>query len=314
MPIPVSLVPTSDTFDEARYLGSHPDVAAAVAAGHFPNGRRHFDLHGSREGRKLRCADLIQAAMQRKIERIAPLIRQDLPHARRGIKYDFITDAVRAETGISETAAIAGEDYPDYTVAMIEELRDGLILDCGAGRRNVYYENVVNLDIVDYDTTDVIAVGEHLPFQDDTFDGVLSFAVLEHVRDPFACAREIVRVLKPGGRLLCAVPFLWPLHGYPHHYYNMTHQGLRALFDGDMIIDRQFLGPLNLPIWGLAMIVQTWAAGLTGSTRDEFLNVPLRDFLRDPAALLSESWVKALSEEKNFEIASSTLLHAHKKL
>jgi hypothetical protein len=26
------------------------------------------------------------------------------------------------------------------------------------------------------------------------------------------------------------VPFLQPLHGYPHHYYNMTGEGLRNLF------------------------------------------------------------------------------------
>ncbi|MEM1425531.1 MAG: hypothetical protein AAGF75_03105 [Cyanobacteria bacterium P01_H01_bin.130] len=38
-------------FDEAFYLESYPDVAAAVAAGQIPNGRSHFLASGIREGR-----------------------------------------------------------------------------------------------------------------------------------------------------------------------------------------------------------------------------------------------------------------------
>jgi SAM-dependent methyltransferase len=120
---------------------------------------------------------------------------------------------------------------------MIVSLPDGLLLDCGAGRRPTYYSNVVNYEIVDYDSTDVLGVGEYLPFKDDMFDAVISVAVLEHVCDPFRCATEISRVLKPGRRLICGVPFICPLHGYPHHYYNMTGQGLRALFEDKLEIE-----------------------------------------------------------------------------
>ena len=84
------------------------------------------------------------------------------------------------------------------TTETIHRLQDGLILDCGAGRRPIYYSNVVNFEIVAYDTTDVRGVGESLPFETDSFDAVFSFAVLEHVKDPFRCASEICRVLKPG--------------------------------------------------------------------------------------------------------------------
>ena len=42
-------------FDEAFYLESYPDVAAAVKAGHFPSGRAHYEAYGRREGR-LACA------------------------------------------------------------------------------------------------------------------------------------------------------------------------------------------------------------------------------------------------------------------
>jgi 2-polyprenyl-3-methyl-5-hydroxy-6-metoxy-1,4-benzoquinol methylase len=43
---------------------------------------------------------------------------------------------------------------------------------------------------------------EHLPFDDASFDRVLSFQVIEHLLDPAAGVRELVRVLKPNGWLI----------------------------------------------------------------------------------------------------------------
>ncbi len=50
------------------------------------------------------------------------------------------------------------------------------------------------------------AAGEHLPFPADHFDLVLSHEVLEHVQDDRLAVQEIVRCLKPGGRLVLFVP------------------------------------------------------------------------------------------------------------
>lgn len=41
-----------------------------------------------------------------------------------------------------------------------------------------------------------------LPYDDDSFDAVLSCGVLEHVSDPEGSLDEIFRILKPGGRVL----------------------------------------------------------------------------------------------------------------
>lgn len=55
------------------------------------------------------------------------------------------------------------------------------------------------------------AAGEHLPFPDDTFDMILSHEVIEHVDDDQLAIIEMVRVLRPGGRLI----LFCPNRGYP---------------------------------------------------------------------------------------------------
>ncbi len=47
-----------------------------------------------------------------------------------------------------------------------------------------------------------VAQLERLPFKDASFDAVVSFDVLEHVQDKSAVLKELLRVLKPGGRFL----------------------------------------------------------------------------------------------------------------
>ena len=60
------------------------------------------------------------------------------------------------------------------------------------------------------------ARGEALPFPDAAFDVVHSHEVLEHVADDRRCAREMVRVARPGGRLVIFVPnrlYAFETHG-----------------------------------------------------------------------------------------------------
>jgi SAM-dependent methyltransferase len=49
-----------------------------------------------------------------------------------------------------------------------------------------------------------------LPFPDTTFDVVIASEVLEHLWDDTGAISELVRVLKPGGRMAVTVPTRWP--------------------------------------------------------------------------------------------------------
>jgi SAM-dependent methyltransferase len=68
------------------------------------------------------------------------------------------------------------------------------------------------------------AAGEGLPFPDGAFDLILSHEVLEHVQNDREAVHEMVRTLRPGGRIVIFAPN----RGYPFE----THGILEKLFVG----------------------------------------------------------------------------------
>ena len=65
------------------------------------------------------------------------------------------------------------------------------------------------------------AAGESLPLPSGTFDLILSHEVLEHVQDDRLAIREMVRVLKAGGRAV----FFCPNRGYPFETHGIYWKG-----------------------------------------------------------------------------------------
>lgn len=62
--------------------------------------------------------------------------------------------------------------------------------------------------------------GENIPFGSSEFDAILTFDVLEHVRDLGKVLAECYRILKPGGRMYLVFPQY--LHPLEHHLSNVT--------------------------------------------------------------------------------------------
>ena len=75
----------------------------------------------------------------------------------------------------------------------------------------------------------VIFDAHDIPFEDDSFDGVIAQAVLEHVADPVRCVAEIARVLKPHGVIYAETPFMQQVHEGAYDFTRYTHLGHRRL-------------------------------------------------------------------------------------
>jgi len=89
---------------------------------------------------------------------------------------------------------------------------------------------LVESDVTHGINTNIIIDAHQIPFQDQSFDLVISQAVFEHVLDPFLCVKEVHRVLKPGGLIYSEIPFMQHVHGGKYDFHRFTHLGHKRLF------------------------------------------------------------------------------------
>lgn len=129
----------------------------------------------------------------------------------------------------------------------------GRLLDVGCGSKP--YRSLFTVDAcigldIDSEAARSRGIADHFydgnafPFVDGSFDSVLCNQVLEHVFNPDEFLAEIARVLKPGGKLLLTVPFVWDEHEQPYDYARYSSFGLRSLMEkqGLRVIQHKKLG------------------------------------------------------------------------
>ena len=120
----------------------------------------------------------------------------------------------------------------------IKKHAKGRLLDLGCGEVPLYgmYKDLVdNNTCVDWRKSihqnhhvdNFVDLNGPLPFQDHSFDTILTTDVLEHIREPEICWREMSRVLAPGGKLILCVPFLYWQHEEPYDYFRYTSHKLK---------------------------------------------------------------------------------------
>ncbi len=115
----------------------------------------------------------------------------------------------------------------------------GRTLDLGAGSGK--YQNIIKVNAFEYVAFDMVpkenidVVGNilNLPFENNSFDTIISTEVLEHVERPWTMIKEIQRVLKKGGICILTAPFLVPYHADPCDYFRYTKEGIKSLFKNE---------------------------------------------------------------------------------
>lgn len=94
-------------------------------------------------------------------------------------------------------------------------------IEIGGSYHNQFYLDTLNVNYTNEETlytkeeikntkeilkVDIVAQGDALPFEDNTWDFVINSHVLEHFFDPIKTINEWMRVIKPNGYLFMIIP------------------------------------------------------------------------------------------------------------
>lgn len=143
-----------------------------------------------------------------------------------------------------------------------------MILVVGGGRQRKDLEAVfspekfaiIYSDIDIGADVDLFSDAHELPFASDSFDAVITTAVIEHVMYPEQVVAEIVRVLRPGGRLYSELPFMQQVHEGAYDFTRYTLSGHRRLMNHfEEIESGMVAGPGTALAWSVEYFLTAFA-------------------------------------------------------
>jgi SAM-dependent methyltransferase len=112
-----------------------------------------------------------------------------------------------------------------------------IVLDAGAGEQPYRrFFSHCTYEAADFEKVDkpyakstyVCDLGS-LPVEDGRFDAIIFNQVMEHLPDPLAVLKELRRVLKAQGIIMCSAPLFYEEHEQPYDYFRFTQFGWRYL-------------------------------------------------------------------------------------
>lgn len=116
----------------------------------------------------------------------------------------------------------------------------GKVLDVGGKKNNLRgtfrppMDKVSSWECVNISpnvSPDYCASAEALPFTSPQYDIVLLSETLEHLPNPEKALREAQRVILPGGHIVIAAPFLFPLHADPDDFQRWLPSKYKKVLD-----------------------------------------------------------------------------------
>ncbi len=121
-----------------------------------------------------------------------------------------------------------------YNLEFASNIEPGkLVLDAGAGNapykelfKHTKYETA---DKFSESSTYVCDLGS-IPVEDEKFDFIVFNQVLEHLPEPKEALKELARILKPEGKIICTVPLFYEEHLQPYDFYRYTQFAHNYLF------------------------------------------------------------------------------------
>jgi len=117
-----------------------------------------------------------------------------------------------------------------FHTAIAEQPPGAICLSIGGGPSRPH-PALVNMNIGPFENVDLVGDANALPYANDSIEAIYCEAVLEHLERPDMAVTEMARVLRNGGLVFAATPFLQRYHGHPDHYQNFTLTGHRRLFE-----------------------------------------------------------------------------------